>query len=157
MPPTADSTVNPDPHNRMGLSLSVYPTVPLDCRRKPQEGQGEVESKASGWELDCGATSESFQWGDLGCSHLFPPKIPGMMQRDRFLLEAWGVGWEGQERCREGSGDRRKGPNTTARRTYTFRNPLSPRTYNVPVPREVQLLFGAASVSRIRWCALTCG
>jgi hypothetical protein len=47
------------------------------------------------------------------------------------------VQWEGEERCREGSGDRKKRASTRARRTHTFWNPLDPRTYNVPVPREV--------------------
>lgn len=33
---------------------------------------------------------------------------------------------------------------------------LSPKTYYVPLPGEVQLFSGAASVSKIKWYALTC-
>lgn len=53
MPPTADSTVNPGPHNRMDLWLSLYPTALLDSQRKPQEAQGEVELKTGDRVLDC--------------------------------------------------------------------------------------------------------
>lgn len=173
MPPTADSTVNPGPHNRMELWLSLYLTAPLDCQRKPQGGQGEAGSKTSGQVLDYSALLLSHSCGELELflpvfillwtcpfrGNSVPPEIPGMTlaprrERDRFLLEVWG--WEGEERCREGSGDRTKRASTRTR-THTFWNPLGSRTYNVPIPGEVQFLFGSASVSRIRWYALTCG
>lgn len=71
MPPVADSAVNLGPQSRMGLWLSLYPTASLDCQRKPQEGQGELESKTSGQVLDCSVPLPSHSCGEtLVCSHL---------------------------------------------------------------------------------------
>lgn len=71
MSPTADGTVNPGPHNRIELWLSLYPTAPLDCQRKPQEGQGEAGSKARGQVLDSSVPLLSHSCrGDCG---LFSP------------------------------------------------------------------------------------
>lgn len=55
-----------------------------------------------------------------------------------------------------GSEDRIKSRRSNKEDIYLLECFLSPKTYYVPLPGEVQLLSGAASVSKIKWYALTC-